>query len=413
MSTFKTRAAMRLALAGSAALLTHTTLAQTWQTVDDFQYITGSAYNQARASAVDAQGNVYIAGEGYDSAGVMHAVVMGSSDHGSTWVPLEDFTSSTNRQNQFNALGFDSAQNLYAAGLTGAMGRPANPHLVIRKSPDYGATWSTVLELGLSGYYAQAGTPGFAADNAGAVYVATWNGPSGSIILKSADAGATWSILHPFTDTALVDGIVNTPAGLFVCGSSSGIFGAVAPYNLWGIVRKSVDGGLTWASVDTYNPPGVSTTYQNQVSTICADTQGNVYVGGWATITAGSGRRAVSSYNWIIRKGTNLGSTWQTVATFVPPYAVPPGSLAPQDLNALRADAAGNLYAAGIMSHWIVMKGANQGANWSLSDDATSYANAWGLGLDLAGNIYAVGFAGPSTILGLGGHWIVRKGAAQ
>ena len=387
----------RLVLAGAIALLAHITSAQSWQAVDDFQYAPGSVYNQARAATVDALGRLYVAGEGYDAAGFMHALVMASSDYGSSWVTLEDFTYTTNWVTMFNTIGFDSAQNLYAAGLSEAKGLQANVHLIVRKSPDYGASWATVLDLPLSAYYAQPESPGFAVDAAGRIYVAAAKGPSQeSFVVTSSDGGATWTISYPFANGEEMEAIVSTGAGVFVCGSRW--------YN-WGIVRKSTDGGATWTTVDSYNPPGAVSSYYNQVSTLCADAQGNLYSGGWATITSGSGRNATTTFRWIIRQGSNQGTRWQTMASFIPPYAPVAGYGL---MNMLRADSTGNLFMAGHANNdWVVVKSANQGTSWSLVDDVPNASALW-LQQDLLGDLYAGGFtfAGPE-------QWIVRKAAAQ
>jgi len=53
---------MRLALVGTAALLTHTAFSQTWQTVDDFGHNPGfPAF--ARTAVVDPQGNLLVVGQ--------------------------------------------------------------------------------------------------------------------------------------------------------------------------------------------------------------------------------------------------------------------------------------------------------------------------------------------------------------
>ena len=69
---------MRIALAGTAALLTHTTFAQTWQTVDDFGHNPGFLAI-ARTAVVDAQGNLLVGGQAGDGTR-MHALIERSSD---------------------------------------------------------------------------------------------------------------------------------------------------------------------------------------------------------------------------------------------------------------------------------------------------------------------------------------------
>src|SRR5438477_13170154 len=74
---------------GAALLFTHTAFAQTWQTADDFQYVAGQSAGNA-ALAVTQNGALLAAGNGYDAAGVGHALVMSSADGGITWpAPLD------------------------------------------------------------------------------------------------------------------------------------------------------------------------------------------------------------------------------------------------------------------------------------------------------------------------------------
>src|SRR5437879_8851437 len=54
-------ASLPLAFACGLALLTPAAFAQTWQTVDDFQYVLGQ-YSSAHGLATDPAGNLYVAG---------------------------------------------------------------------------------------------------------------------------------------------------------------------------------------------------------------------------------------------------------------------------------------------------------------------------------------------------------------
>src|SRR5947209_19766618 len=88
--TMKTMHSLRLALAGAVVFLTHSSFAQTWQTVDDFQYVVGKA-SFARGLAKDPSGNLYAAGDGLDGSTNYHALAMKSSDGGATWNAIDDF----------------------------------------------------------------------------------------------------------------------------------------------------------------------------------------------------------------------------------------------------------------------------------------------------------------------------------
>src|SRR5438034_7762812 len=70
-----------LALAAALTLFTHTTFAQTWQTVDDFQYVAGKpAENFGLALA--PTGVLFASGFGFDASGTSHGLVMASADAG-------------------------------------------------------------------------------------------------------------------------------------------------------------------------------------------------------------------------------------------------------------------------------------------------------------------------------------------
>jgi photosystem II stability/assembly factor-like uncharacterized protein len=402
MTTFNTLKAMGMALAGSVALFACATSAQTWETVDDFQYVAGSAYNQARAITTDANGSLYVAGEGWDASKLNHGVIMGSSDHGASWVPLDDFLYSTNRldsyDSTYNALGFDSAQNLYAVAAPNSS--ITNRHLTVRKSGDLGASWSTVLDFPFTGGFCMAGSPGFAADSTGRIFVGCSPSTPGPLVLKSADAGATWTSLNPFAVNANLNGILSIPAGLFVCGSAMRISGASYPYVMWGNVRKSVDGGTTWTTVDTYNPPGF--TGYGFVAAICADPAGNIYVGGWANLTIGKGRSATTLPYCVIRKGTNGGTQWQTIATI----PIPGPSIANLSLG---FDTAGNFYVGGAEAPtaYGLLRSTDGGSTWNVVDSFPF--NPMSFGCDRAGNVYFGGFTSPGTLPEPGGHWLVRE----
>jgi len=394
----------RLALASVLALLTHTAFAQTWQTVDDFQYVPApSRQNWARSGAVDTLGRLYIAGSGTDDttngSGVGHGLVMRSDDQGVNWTLIADYIhQDTNRFTYLQNIGFDAAGNLYAVGYAQYYGASATSSSVfVRKSADGGATWQTALNIGFassSSVWVNPGTPGFASDSSGAVYVFAdiGAGNTGTLLFKSTDAGATWTTLRPFNDASYARGMVCLPSGLFVIGGT--------------VVRKSANGGTTWNTVDT----GFSQT------AICTDAQGNIYTGGGATVTTGSGKKAATTYEWIIREGTAGGATWKTVAAFsINGFSGGPNPSFVTTLDALHFDATGNLYAAGSLTatdgsgHWLVTKSPNQGVNWSVADDfqlvSGFTANAWFLTSDLAGAVYSGGMA-------LGGgteHWIVRR----
>src|SRR6266581_3744701 len=86
------RLLLPLALCAFVALPTHASLAQNWQTVDDFQFVAGQTAANV-GLAVTPSGVLFGSGYGFDAAGVGHGLVMASGDGGSSWsAPLDDFT---------------------------------------------------------------------------------------------------------------------------------------------------------------------------------------------------------------------------------------------------------------------------------------------------------------------------------
>ena len=394
----------RLVLAGATAVLAHITSAQTWQTVDDFQYIGSASLNDAIAMTTDAAGNLYVAGFGYDASNVSHGLIMRSDDQGATWLPLDDFLYSTNREEsysagRYNAIGFDASQNLFAVAT--APEGVTTKHLVIRESTDLGLSWQTKLDLAYTGALATASSPGFAADSAGRVFVTCNRTQPGPMVLRSTDAGASWSAVNPFAFNASLNAILNTRAGLFVCGS-----GAVMNGVIWDNVRKSIDGGVTWTTVDTYTPPGFTVPTGGSggfATAMCADAAGNIYVGGCAEITTGSGRSATTLPYCVIRKGTNGGTKWQTLAEIPCPPKNPVFSSL-----AMGFDALGCFYLNGLAyyTHGTI-ESSDGGKTWNWVDAFPYSANSFTT--DPSGNVYLCGTVLYGVLSGLGEHWIVRK----
>src|SRR6266581_3035831 len=65
------RLALLFAFCATFTLLTHTTLAQTWQTVDDFQYVTGQTA-VSFGLTVAPSGILFASGYGFDASGLSH-----------------------------------------------------------------------------------------------------------------------------------------------------------------------------------------------------------------------------------------------------------------------------------------------------------------------------------------------------
>src|ERR1041384_43410 len=141
MTNMKTDS-IQLALIGVITLFTKATFAQTWQTVDDYQYVAGHG-STLGGLAVAPNGTIFAAGGGDDTLG--HALVMASVDGGLTWSsPLDDFTNGGAFDAEYDMVACDSAGNVYAAGFyIDDVAFDIN-HWFVRRSTDGGASWSTV-----------------------------------------------------------------------------------------------------------------------------------------------------------------------------------------------------------------------------------------------------------------------------
>src|SRR6185503_6180660 len=127
-----------------------------------------------------------------------------------------------------------------------------------------------------------------------------------AVIRKSSDGGNTWSVVDFFDN-----GAGSAPEWWEYYGitcDAAGILYAVGDdfeSGTW-LVRRSLDGGLTWQTVDLF--PG-------EARAVTTDTDGNVYVAG-QNVGANVYLPGNNGRSWIIRKSTDGGASWSTVDTF-------------------------------------------------------------------------------------------------
>src|ERR1051325_7854091 len=108
----KTSSCLPFALLATAALLARSTLAQTWQTVDQFQYVQAA---DSSGLTVAPSGVVFAAGTGETSTGY-HGLIRASTDNGTTWSLLDDFLYPGLNYTIQSAIVSDASGNLYVAG---------------------------------------------------------------------------------------------------------------------------------------------------------------------------------------------------------------------------------------------------------------------------------------------------------
>ena len=314
---------------------------------------------------------------------------------------MDDFVYQGNtRSSYIGGIVTDGSGNLYAAGCAGVEIPNFASRWVVRRSGDNGLTWSTVDDFSLGGSTIPYT---IAADAAGNIYVV--GQASNTWIVRKGVNGMSWSTVDSFgpnSGSAAFGVLVHPTAGVFVAGSSIVTSGRYS-YNGW-TVRRSLNGGATWQTVDTFQLGNNSTAYG-----VGADTQGRLYVVGNAFETI----KGKTGSHWIVRRSSNGGAgSWVTVDDFQPSSAG--RALA----RGFVADSLGNVYVAGLAApdnlqdsaQWLVRKSVGATGAWSTVDNFKyapgSDTVARAITADAAGHVFVGGYGGDSNGVF---HWLIRR----
>lgn len=412
-----TTALRSLAALTALGLASQAVLAQGWYTVDDFQYTPGKS-SVATGLAKDPTGStIYSVGWAFDVSSVSHALAFKSSDGGTNWVGMDDYADPTSPPGSgagpgYSGLAADPSGIIYASGDDSL----ASSTWFTRRSADGGLTWSVVdtLPFGM-------GLQAVATDAAGNVYVVggvITNGGSGPFwIVRKGTGGTSWATVDRSGPNWTANGVFCHPtAGVFVVGQGLGAAvksGSQTVYPRVWMVRRSQDGGASWATVDSFY-----IAQKNSVNSAVAygagcDSSGNVYVVGFAN----SADNVRSIGHWIVRRSTDGGNSWSTVDDFAVSGAVP--SPTPR---AFGCDANGDLFVAGGVTlgpgngtsrasqQWLVRENLRGTGSWQ-TVDTFQYVSGWdsqadAVTCDSSGHTYIAG--GGTDASGVY-HWLVRK----
>ena len=413
----------RLLAAAGLVFVTQLATAQTWQTVDDFQYVAGQDANNTGLT-VAPNGTLFACGWGADAATNSHALVMASTDGGTTWsAPLDDFSLPSVPTwgghipgPGYTAIASDLAGNLYGAGVIVAVTN-GSAGWFVRRSADGGATWNTVdlQSVGPRDTAANA----IAADNAGNVYAV--GAIANNWVVRKGIGGTNFATVDNFfAGGSGLSGaqavLVHPTAGIFVGGSApiftnvikSGKTTSTLTYYGW-VVRRSTDNGATWQTVDAFSFDsgyGTGNFYGASVFGLGADALGNIYAVGSAdevTSKAGGTRGPTIVSHWVVRKSTNAGASWTTVDSSLTEIGLGFNPVA----SGFAADSNGNLFVAGWdVFDWIVRENPVGNSAWQTVDDFKYLqgANALAITADSLGHVFVGGRAWTSS-----DHWLVRK----
>jgi hypothetical protein len=252
---------------------------------------------------------------------------------------------------------------------------PLPDHFVLRRSSDRGLTWTNITDLSATDFIPERITYG----SSGVLFALG----SGSVA-KSADEGVTWTLL----DSAVsgIDITANPAGHLFIVGSQPGTDM---------IVRRSVDHGQTWETVDA--------TTNFSPSAIAASASA-VVVSGENPIATGSA--------WVTRRSLDGGNTWATVGEFTLGLSQAAGRTA--------VGANGHFYTIGTARmdnsgtyHWIVRRSTDGGTTWTTVDnfvEAGLTSRGASIAVDRSGQIFAVGYSLDSVVSGAQSPpWLVRR----
>jgi hypothetical protein len=233
------RSTVRGLLGLATLVLAHTTPAQTWQTVDDYQYVAGLTAENFGLT-VAPSGVVFASGFASDGS-TCHGLVMASTDRGITWsAPIDDFVYPGSATRDDGGIVADSAGNLYVAGRYYFSSGPS--YRFVRRSTDGGATWFTVDTVTINGGYASPLAAGaITADVVGNVYVTepifgTWT-------VRKGTGGTSFSTVDTFQPSGSQAQAVfaHPTAGVFAVGSGT-VVNKNSSSQAW-MVRRSLDGG--------------------------------------------------------------------------------------------------------------------------------------------------------------------------
>lgn len=333
-----------------------------------------------------------------------------------TWQTVADF--GFNLPASVDALAKDAAGNLYAA-INTSIDPQRRTHAQIRKSSNRGKTWKLIDDLAspIGGHVQIVNLGADASDRLYAAgYVEDGKGNSHWMVRRSTDGGSSWATVDDSTlegnHTGMAEGLAADAVGnVYVAGyaDTAPCPGELHQRRHW-LVRQSCDGGQTWATIDDF-----CYGYSAKAEAVLSTDQG-LFVAG-----SGWNGQSTSGERWLVRKGTSDGAggfKWQTVDEFQLEELGQGYSSVPHSLG---QDGEGNLYAAGrscartgdqASFHWIVRKASSGGTDWTLVDkfqlDPGCYSVARGVTVITPYDVYVIGHSLHSKS---GSHWIVRHSA--
>jgi hypothetical protein len=309
-------------------------------------------------------GALFVSGELYDPAIGKRWLVRRSIDQGFNWTTVD--SPAFMEMGSCPSAGdikIAASGEVYAAGTQSGGSSPFQ--WVVRKSSNAGnmGTWASVDVLGTIG---ASEARGVAFNSSGAVFVAghVANAQKGTVwtVRRSQNKGALWTTVDSYQETSgLVSGAegitVSASGTIYVAGYARGFVFAngrngKGTYSDYWVVRRSTDGGSTWANIDKSTSGDGSFLSPTGLIT---DGAGSIWVCGY------TGPSSTPS-QWIARNGTpgsNGTISWINRDIFQE------GGAHGARPNGITTDAVGNIFVTGrwsdaVENWWLTRKLSSQ-----------------------------------------------------
>jgi len=340
----------------------------------------GSANSQdkAEALAVDSQGNVYVTGASYgDGTNMDYATVKYDANGNQLWVAR--YNGASNGEDVATALTVDSQGNVYVTGVSKGAGADDIDYATVKYDTNGNQLWVARYDGFVN---ARDAARALAVDSQGNVYVTGFSGGDYATVKYDTNGNQLWVARYDGAENGTDQAralAVDSQGNVYVTGASYG-GGTNKDY---ATVKYDANGNQLW--VARYNGSANS---QDEAEALAVDSQGNVYVTG-----ASYGDGTNMDYA-TVKYDANGNQLW--VARYNEP------SDADDFATALAVDSQGSVYVTGFSgdpSDYATVKyDANGNQLWVARYNGASNGEdvATALTVDSQGNVYVTGFSASS-----------------